>query len=625
MRTKQPAPPTTDPVAFSYLRFSDPVQRKGDSVRRQTVAREAWLAAHPGVPLDMSLRLEDRGKSAFRRKDWDKYALAEFVRLIGTGRVRPGDYLLVENLDRLSREEAGDAVELFLSIVNRGVVVVQLLPQVLEFRRPVNTMSLMFAIVELSRGHSESEMKSSRSLANWEGAVDMAREGKTFTRKKTGRASRFITGRLPAWVIEKDGTPQLHPARGKVMLQLFEWALAGYGFTSIVKKLNAEHIPAFGDRIPDDDGYTKKNGDRYGCGEWRTSYVRDILSDRRAMGEFQPRDSNGKRKGDPIPGYYPAAVSPEVFHAAREAIQGRKGKQKPGRYGEGVANLFSGLLIDARGGRKEDTYYCAFRNDNGKKSRVLLNKTSIEGKAKCYTFPYATFERAVLSQLRELDPAEVLGREGPLDNEAVLRGELRHVRERMADYANELDRGGPVALLADKLRKLEAREAELTRALDEAAQQATLPLTASWRDAGDLIDLLDNAPDVEDVRLRLRSAIRRIVSEVRLLVVPRGRDRLALAQLAFEGGEQVRSYFLIHRSPKGNQSARTPGCWWAGALDALGGVWEGVVTNEQGVVTGTTTAEAWDLREPDDVVWAEHFLKTCRLLPADAKGWKPLP
>jgi hypothetical protein len=36
------------PLAYSYLRFSSPKQAAGDSIRRQTAAREAWLAAHPG-------------------------------------------------------------------------------------------------------------------------------------------------------------------------------------------------------------------------------------------------------------------------------------------------------------------------------------------------------------------------------------------------------------------------------------------------------------------------------------------------------------------------------------------------------------------------------------------------
>src|SRR5262245_34621351 len=112
------------PLACSYLRFSSPKQADGDSIRRQTQNRKAWLAQHSEVTFDTSLVMEDKGRSAFKRKDFATYALGQFVAHIKAGRVETGSYLLVENLDRLSRENAGEATELFLSIVNRGVVVV---------------------------------------------------------------------------------------------------------------------------------------------------------------------------------------------------------------------------------------------------------------------------------------------------------------------------------------------------------------------------------------------------------------------------------------------------------------------------------------------------------------------
>src|SRR5207249_31294 len=92
----------------------------------------------------------------------------------------------------------------------------------------------------------------------------------------------------------------------------------------IVKKLIAEGVPAFGDREEDEDGHHRAaKGHRYGCGEWRTAYVRSILSDRRALGEYQPRDADDQPKGDPIPGYYPRVVSDAEFYATRAAVRGR--------------------------------------------------------------------------------------------------------------------------------------------------------------------------------------------------------------------------------------------------------------------------------------------------------------
>src|SRR5262249_29436107 len=56
----------------------------------------------------------------------------------------------------------------------------------------------------------------------------------------------------------------------------------------------------------------------------------------------------------------------------------------------------------------------------------------------------------------------------------------------------------------------------------------------------------DDAPDREGARLRLRSALRRLVDQVWVLVVPRGVVRLAAVQLHFrEGGR--RQYLLYSR------------------------------------------------------------------------------
>src|SRR5688572_7177417 len=112
-----PVQPVTPPVAYSYLRFSSHGQADGDTIRRQTVNPEAWCRRN-GVKLDTSLVFEDRARSAFKKHHSHREALSEFRRYVAEGRIRPGSYLIIENLDRLSREQERIAVELLLSIVN---------------------------------------------------------------------------------------------------------------------------------------------------------------------------------------------------------------------------------------------------------------------------------------------------------------------------------------------------------------------------------------------------------------------------------------------------------------------------------------------------------------------------
>jgi hypothetical protein len=148
------------------------------------------------------------------------------------------------------------------------------------------------------------------------------------------------------------------------------------------------------------------------------------LGDRRAVGDYQPRDASGRAVGAVIPGYYPAAVTEAEFFKARGMIDGRR--NKPGRTGTGVANLFGGMLRNWRDPSGRDTYYAGCRNDNGVTSRVLLNKSRIEGTSKAYTFPLAVFEAALLSQLKEVEPGDVLPKPGAEQDELkVLRANWR--------------------------------------------------------------------------------------------------------------------------------------------------------------------------------------------------------
>jgi DNA invertase Pin-like site-specific DNA recombinase len=546
------------PVAVSYIRFSTPEQRKGNSLKRQTADTEAWCERN-GIPQDRELSCLDAGRSAYhgRHRD-DKAALGRFLEYVREGRVPRGSFLVIENLDRLSREDERTALRLWLDILDAGVNIVQLHPETVFRHERSDMVDIMRAIIELSRGHSESRVKSVRSLHNWSEAVRLARE-----------KGRPVTGRLPSWVELTDSGLALIPERAAVVRNIFALARSGYGYASIVKKLNAEGVPAFGDRVPDENGgHRKADGQRFGCGEWRTSYVRQILSDRRATGRYQPRDAQERPKGEPIEGYYPRCVSAEEFFAARAAIAGRKaeGQNRQGRIGAGVPNLFSGLLRDARDG---STFYAATRSDAYGVYKVLRSQASIEARGSSHTFPYAVFERAVLSLLREIDPRQIVPAP-PATEVSVLQDELNRLRRLKAALMLQLREGDEqgVPEIAEALRQARADEAEVAAKIDENAELTVVPRADRWRDMQSLIDVLDGVPEEEkeDARLRLRAAVRRNVESAWLLIIPKGRDRLCAAQLYF-AGDGHRDYLIFSKAGWANASRRTEGGWQARTLD----------------------------------------------------------
>src|SRR5262252_8134776 len=97
-------------TAYSYKRYSSEPQGDGDSFRRQTAAAEAWCKRHPDVRLDRHKQMEDRGLSAHDGTHIRSGALGQFLAEVAAGRIAEGSILIVENLDRLSRENPWDAI-----------------------------------------------------------------------------------------------------------------------------------------------------------------------------------------------------------------------------------------------------------------------------------------------------------------------------------------------------------------------------------------------------------------------------------------------------------------------------------------------------------------------------------
>jgi DNA invertase Pin-like site-specific DNA recombinase len=549
------------PVGFPYKRFSNPSQETGDSVRRQNALSFAWSEKN-GVPLDTNLTLEDRGVSGFKgvsRSDPDRYALAAFLKAIEIGRVQAGDYLLIENLDRLSRESEVPATHLLTSILMKGIKVVQLSPYEMELTDKSDGWTVMRAVMELSRGHGESRIKSIRVA-----------QAKARRREEALAGKKALTGRLPAWIrLGDDGRPHLIPERAAVVKRIFDLAGAGgHGICAIVARLTTEGVPTFGTREPllDETGHPlltrtgrprhrATKGEYMGSGHWTRAYIYRILSDRRALGELQPRLRDGTPIGDPVS--IPSVVSEKEWLAARAGAS-QRGK-RPGRTSNHL-NIFAHLVRDARTG---SSYYCSRRRGQ---HGVLVTTDAAEGRAACVSFPMETFEAAVLEHLDTINERELLAQEEP-DEVSILGAQKDQVVSKLAkveaSLEAELDAGEEIPQGTQRVqKKYEAQLREIEEKLRKARQKAVNPIAETWGQAHGLF----RAAQDPDKRLRLRSLLRQLVSEIRLLAVPRGRDRLAAVQIWFSGG-QHRDYLVLHRPPLMTGGKRREGLWRSRSVD----------------------------------------------------------
>ena len=497
-------------VGYSYTRYSSPAQGDGDSVRRQTTNTAAWCRRHD-VALDENRTYLDRGKSAYHgRHRKAGGALKAFLDDVKRGDIQPGAVLIIENLDRLSRENPWDSLPLLCNLVNAGIAVAALSPSEMLFERGSDMTALMLAVVEFGRGHSESASKANRMGDVW-----------AEKRRSVREQGAIMTKKLPGWIEERGGKLRPISDRARVVRRMFDLAIKGYGLSLIVKDLTQSDVPVWG---------SSATG-------WSKAYIHKIIAGRVVLGEYQPI-SRGKPDGEPLADYYPAVVDESTWLRAQAALQRRKGK--PGPMGEKVATLFGGLLHDAATGERL-RIAMQTRGPKGKhvKRRVLVTAGSMEGQIPSVSFPHDVFELAVLSLLKEINPADVLA-EKPESESVVLAAELAEKEIRARAVEEELASGADVPALARALRKMTEECDALRKRLAVLRQEESNPRAVAWSEALSLV----NAAKTESSRLRLRELLRTIVEEIRILVIPRRSHRLAALQIYFRGGG--RRDYLVH-------------------------------------------------------------------------------
>lgn len=313
-------------TAYSYIRFSTTSQEAGDSIRRQTEKAEAFCLKH-GLLLSPKDRFEDKGVSAYKGKNADVGNLRRFIGAVERGEIKPGCVLVVENLDRLTRNEITEAMPLFTSIINLGVDIGITDGDGRIFTKKdidASPFILIEILITLIRANQESRRKSELIRARWG------------QKKKAAATGIIMTTRCPQWLRVVDGKFEVIEERAEIVRKIFEMtAKEGRGIYQITKYLNeVKKAQPWG------------NGKKVGM-FWQSSYVQKILANRSVLGELQIFTRKGKKRledGEPVKGYFPRIITPRLFTLAHSAKAERKGK--PGRKSKRKdgGSLFTHLL-----------------------------------------------------------------------------------------------------------------------------------------------------------------------------------------------------------------------------------------------------------------------------------------
>lgn len=506
------------PKAYSYIRFSSAKQMKGDSIERQTKLSENYASKH-GLVIDTELNMRDLGISAYDRSNLNKGALGQFLLLVEEGKIPQGSYLLVESLDRLSRDKVMDALNIFLSILKAGIIIVTLADeQTYSYEKTnENWSSLIMSIVIMSRANEESEIKSRRIRSSWDA-------------KRNNISNKRLTSRCPNWLRPtKDGKGfEVIPERVKVVKRIFKMSRDGIGNSIIVRVLNAEKVPPFSERS---DG-------------WQTSYIQKILVNRAVYGEYHPtmcRDGEVTPL-EVIPDYYPAIMTKEqwmVVAAARVGRQTRGGVSK----GNNLSNLFSGLLrCGYCGSPMNMSGYAHWRKKGIHKEVKFIGCSNARRGLGCkfIKWEYPDLERLILQFCKAVDFAQVLGVDRKSEqsiNNAILnveriKLEISDLEARNQSLLNALEQFGqvdPPQMIVGRMKDNEAKLVGL-RGEMKLAEDEVLLLTNSRIDVGvqqnlivELLNQLENLKDTELhlLRIRLSEAVKKVITKI--VTYPGGR------------------------------------------------------------------------------------------------------
>ncbi len=304
---------------YSYLRFSSKKQELGSSKARQLSMSEKWTA-EKGLSIENAFA--DLGVSAYKGKHREEGALADFLAMVKDGRIATPATLLLESLDRLSREPVETSLPFILGLVKSGIVVVTM-GDGQEYRKgQLDSNKLMKSLWVLERANEESKTKSQRVGAAWQRRRDTAlTTGKAPTTKQ-GR----VSNNMPNWFKAGTTTIQIDPAKKAIVQSIFDMVESGLGLNLIAKKLNGKHLTLTGRPM-------------------MRHYIHYITHNRAVLGEYRPaKKIEGKKvfTGEIVKGYFPAVISETQFYAVQAILKARKTTTTGAN--KGFCNLFTGLI-----------------------------------------------------------------------------------------------------------------------------------------------------------------------------------------------------------------------------------------------------------------------------------------
>jgi DNA invertase Pin-like site-specific DNA recombinase len=477
--------------AYHYIRFSNPDQKEGDSFDRQVKKAQDYCTKHGHTLVG---RYFDEGVSGFTGANRKEGDLKNFIDAVNSGQIEPNSLLLIENMDRFSREDPLESLYVMKGIKEKGIKII-----ILDHDAEINLHSfhVFMPFLEAFRANQESERKSQLLGSAW-------------AKKKTNALKKIITKRVPLWLIvvgEKDEQKfQVIPERKATVRRIFKLSAEGRGAIAIARILNKNEVPTFGKSK-----------------FWHVSYVKKILKNPATYGVYVPfkgRAKNRVQDGDPIEGYFPAVISKEEFCAAKTYRQDRE--RKGGRLASTGQNLFSSLMVCGTCGGK-----MSYANKGDGNVYYVCAKARLGGNCSYQSIRYRELEARILAKVPEMFGFQENEKEEAEDHHiAELRTKLLGVRAAIEKLIDMGEGGeGQIPELVERLKKRRKEEEQIhaeinqriglgERKRTEKANRSELKKNILEILEGDFEGIMASQDDSK--RIRLKQHLAQSIKEIKI-------------------------------------------------------------------------------------------------------------
>lgn len=500
------------PKLYSYVRFSSAKQREGNSLERQhdTALR---IASRYDLELDTTA-FHDLGMSAFKGKNAHEGKLSEFIKQIGI-KVPVGSWLVVENLDRISRDDAWSALDIFKSILSKGIVIVTGMDEKVYKYADVknNPTDLIISLLMFTRAHDESLTKKNRVESQ---ARSLIRHNLT---RKSGTPAKSIesVGQNVWWVDTKSGYVTPHPMYFSAAQKIIELKQSGETLLGIQRYLN-KHYPAPKKRIYKDQtgqALTPKTE------QWGKHLIRTFLNPTvhgQKVFTLDKRDESGAIMCDPdtdaplketltIPDYYPALMSEIDYLTLSKLDRHRAVTRSSSKYPEGNPEpeipLLSGIGILFCG--KCGSFM--FKSGSSKnKYRYICGSKIVQGKP-CGKKGFTSYqlEHTVLQLI-----SDHVWNNHQEDKTAWYESEIEKASEAVNTLYKLATLTDGLEELADQIKANKQKKVTLEREFQQYKISRSEIQTTGWEQFRHF-DVHDTKnPNRKQIRLKVKQAIKRI-------------------------------------------------------------------------------------------------------------------